>query len=313
MPELPEVETVRRGLARALPGRRIAEVDVEHPRVERRGGGHRATPLAGAVGRTVTGVHRRGKFLWLDLDDRPLVVHLGMSGQLVLTGGVAGGLLTRSTGHRRLRVALEPGDAGELWFIDQRTFGWALLDTYTPATSPPAPGPAVPTAAAHIARDPLDPLFDPAQAITRIRSRRAGIKSVLLDQTVVSGIGNIYADEALWRARVHYATPAHRLTRPRLAGLLTHVGDVLGAAVAKGGTSFDSLFIDVNGRSGYFSVDLDAYGRGGLPCRRCDSPLVREAFANRSSVRCPRCQRRPRGVAGGAPRTARRGAQPIGS
>ncbi|MBU6146582.1 MAG: bifunctional DNA-formamidopyrimidine glycosylase/DNA-(apurinic or apyrimidinic site) lyase [Actinomycetales bacterium] len=295
MPELPEVETVRRGLAAILPGRRVASVAVEHPRVTRRGAGPGTGQAlrTGVRGRTITAVHRRGKFLWLDLAGRPLVVHLGMSGQVLLTGSAAPEVLVHSRAHRRLRLRLAPDDAGELWFVDQRTFGWALLDDYADvhAVSP------VPRIAAHIAADPLDTAFDINGVLARIRGRRAGIKSVLLDQTVVSGIGNIYADEALWRARLHYATPAHRLPAARVRTLLGHVTDIFQAALGKGGTSFDALYRDVNGRSGRFAVDLDAYGRGGQPCRRCGRSLVREPFANRSSVRCPRCQRRPRGMA----------------
>ena len=285
MPELPEVEVVRRGLAPYVTDRRIAAVQVLEPRSVRR---HEAGPadlVAGLTGRRVRSVSRRGKYLWVTLDDdRALVVHLGMSGQLLLPD--PGSADER---HLRVRIVLEGADR-ELHFVDQRMFGGMHIDSLIEDGA----GGRVPRAVAHIARDPLDPEFDDRDFSRRIRSRSSGIKRCLLDQGVVSGIGNIYADEALWRARLHYDVPGERLTGARIRELLTHVRDVMTDALAEGGTSFDSLYVNVNGESGWCDRSLHAYGREGEPCDRCGRPIVREPFMNRSSYRCPTCQRRPR-------------------
>jgi len=124
-----------------------------------------------------------------------------------------------------------------------------------------------------------------------MRTRRTTVKRALLDQSLVSGIGNIYADESLWRARLHFDHPTDELSARKANEVLRHAGEVMAEALEQGGTSFDSLYVNVNGESGYFDRGLDAYGREGLPCRRCGTPMVREQFANRSSTRCPRCQR----------------------
>jgi len=285
VPELPEVEVVRRGLAPYVTDRRIAAVQVLEPRSVRR---HEAGPadlVAGLTGRRLRSVSRRGKYLWMTLDDdRALVVHLGMSGQMLLPD--PGSADER---HLRVRIVLEGADR-ELHFVDQRMFGGMHIDSLIEDGA----GGRVPRAVAHIARDPLDPEVDDRDFSRRIRSRSSGIKRCLLDQGVVSGIGNIYADEALWRARLHYDVPGERLTGARVRELLTHVRDVMTDALAEGGTSFDSLYVNVNGESGWFDRSLHAYGREGEPCDRCGRPIVREPFMNRSSYRCPTCQRRPR-------------------
>jgi formamidopyrimidine-DNA glycosylase len=288
VPELPEVEVVRRGLAPYVTGRAVTEVDVLEPRSVRR---HVAGPrdlAAGLVGRRLMSVSRRGKFLWFRLDDdRALVIHLGMSGQLLLPEqGTPDGR------HLRVRIRLE-GAERELHFVDQRMFGGMHIDELVEDGA----GGRIPSAVAHIARDPLDPAFDERAFDRRVRGRSSGIKRCLLDQSLVSGIGNIYADEALWRSRLHYETPASRLSRPRVSELLGHVRDVMAEALAQGGTSFDSLYVNVNGESGWFDRSLHAYGREGEPCERCGRILVREPFMNRSSYRCPGCQRRPRRAA----------------
>ena len=279
VPELPEVETVRAGLAGIVTGRRIDAVTVLHPRPVRRLPGGPDDFAATLTGRTFAEPRRRGKYLWLPFTDGDaLLAHLGMSGQFRLDDPDAP-LLPNT------RVLFDLDDAGQLRFIDQRMFGGLSL----------SPGGAeLPAELAHIGRDPFDPDFDPAAAARRIRAKRSAIKRVLLDQTVVSGIGNIYADEALWRARLHYDRPAHTLTAARARELLGHVHDVMDEALGQGGTSFDSLYVNVNGSSGYFERALAAYGREGLPCLRCGRPMVREPFMNRSSFRCPWCQRRPR-------------------
>jgi formamidopyrimidine-DNA glycosylase len=281
LPELPEVETVRAGLHPYVVGRRIRAVEVLHPRSVRRHAAGGADFAAALAGRTVVDVRRRGKYLWLPLDSGDAVVgHLGMSGQFRLVGADA-----PAGPHLRLRFTF--ADAGpQLRFVDQRTFGGLAV----------SPGGAeLPGEIAHIARDPFDPDFDPEAVVATLRTRRTGVKRALLDQTLISGIGNIYADEALWRARLHGERPCARLSRPAARTLLGHVTDVLGEALRAGGTSFDALYVNVNGESGYFGRDLAVYGRAGEPCGRCGAPVRREAFMNRSSYSCPKCQPRPRG------------------
>jgi formamidopyrimidine-DNA glycosylase len=281
MPELPEVEVVRRGLAAHVTGRTISAVRVHHPRAARR---HEAGPAdltARLLDARITGTGRRGKYLWLTLDDgSALVVHLGMSGQMLL------GELPNEN-HLRIATLLDDGTA--LSFVDQRTFGgWMLADLVT------VDGTDVPVPVAHLARDPLDPRFNRDGVVTVLRRKHSEIKRQLLDQTVVSGIGNIYADEALWRAKINGARLASSLTRIKLAELLDAAADVMSDALGQGGTSFDSLYVNVNGESGYFDRSLDAYGREGEPCRRCGAVMRREKFMNRSSFYCPKCQPRPR-------------------
>jgi formamidopyrimidine-DNA glycosylase len=280
MPELPEVEVVRSGLAAALPGRTIASVTVLHPRPVRRHTGGAEDFATGLVGRTFAEPRRRGKFLWLPFTDGDaLMAHLGMSGQFRLDA-------PGSPPPPQCRVEFTFTDGGpELRFADQRMFGGLWL----------SPGGAeLPVEVAHIARDLFDPLLDIEALGTDIRRRHSGIKRVLLNQTIVSGIGNIYADESLWLARLHYETSADRLTRPRVRELLAAAREVMTGALAAGGTSFDALYVNVNGSSGYFGRSLAVYGREDQPCLRCGTPIVREAFMNRSSYLCPSCQKRPR-------------------
>lgn len=282
MPELPEVEVVRRGLDAAISGRTIAAVRVLEPRVLRRHLGGPQDFATAAVGRIIQRPCRRGKYLWLPFSDGDaLVAHLGMSGQFRVDD-------PHLSLPRHCRVAVEFADGGpELRYADQRMFGRLWI------AGGGADGPAE---LGHIARDLFDPRFDLEAVVTSIRSRSSGIKRVLLNQEVISGIGNIYADEALWAARLHYDTPAHRLSAARVRELLEAATTVMRAALAEGGTSFDALYVNVNGRSGYFTRSLAVYGRADLPCLRCGRPIVREAFTNRSSYRCPRCQPRPRVV-----------------
>jgi formamidopyrimidine-DNA glycosylase len=282
MPELPEVEVVRRGLQAHVVGRTITAVRVHHPRAVRR---HEAGPAdltARLLDARITGTDRRGKYLWLTLDDGDfaLVVHLGMSGQMLL-GTVP------NAGHLRIAAVLDDGTT--LSFVDQRTFGgWLLADLVN------VEGSVVPAPVAHLARDPLDPRFDIDSVVNVLRGKHSEIKRQLLDQTVVSGIGNIYADEALWLAKVNGARIADTLTRSKLTAVLESAAEVMRDALAQGGTSFDSLYVNVNGQSGYFDRSLNVYGREGKPCRRCGAVVRREKFMNRSSYYCPRCQPRPR-------------------
>ncbi len=288
MPELPEVEVVRRGLEAHVVGRRIARVEVLHPRPVRRhlAGADDFTALV--TGRLVLDANRRGKYLWLPLDSGDaLLAHLGMSGQLLVQPATA-------PDERHLRIRFALGDDRELRFVDQRMFGGVSL-------SPE--GADLPAEIAHIARDPMDPMFDGDVFVARVRRRSSGIKRILLDQTVVSGVGNIYADEALWRSRLHGDRLGTRLRPTDVRRVLADVREVMGAALREGGTSFDSLYVNVNGESGYFDRSLHAYGQEGRPCQRCGTAIRRVAFMNRSSYFCPRCQPRPR--AARAPRTAR--------
>ncbi len=314
MPELPEVEVVRAGLEPAVTGAAIAAVEVFDRRSLKR-----HSPLEGEFEALLSGERmlaavRRGKFLWFPLSSgRALVTHLGMSGQVLLrTPGV------EEDGLLRIRLGIEHPVHGEFWvnFVDQRIFGSMAVDRML-ATPDHAPGgfagaagalapdsegaldwlAAVPSQVAHIARDPLDPAFDDRAFLAALARKRTGIKRALLDQTLVSGIGNIYADESLWAARVHYEHPADRLPRARARQLLAEVRLVLQRALAEGGTSFDAQYVNVNGASGYFSHSLNVYGRQGKPCPRCGTLVVRESFMNRGSHFCPRCQRRARVVA----------------
>jgi len=289
MPELPEVETVRAGLARWVAGRTIAEVEVRHPRAIRRhlpGSAHFAALL---TGRKILDVKRRGKYLWLPLDSGDAILgHLGMSGQLLCQPASAPDEL-----HLRVRLRFTDGDP-ELRFVDQRTFGGLAVSEG---------GADLPAEIAHIARDPMDPEFSDAGFAAAIRAKRTEVKRALLDQTLISGVGNIYADEALWRAQLHGVRPTSALTKPAAARLLGHVRDVLSEALDSGGTSFDALYVNVNGESGYFDRSLNVYGREGEPCRRCGTPIRREAFMNRSSYYCPHCQPRPRVRTGSRSRT----------
>ena len=279
MPELPEVEVVRRGLERHVLGRTIESVDLLHPRVVRRHAAGADDFAAALAGRRFDAALRRGKYLWLPVGDDALLAHLGMSGQLLI-----GDPQRPLSPHVRARFAFRDGGA-DLRFTDQRTFGHLSLQ----------PGGAVlPAAIAHIAADPLEPAFDLAAMTTRLRSRRTGIKRALLDQSLVSGIGNIYADEALWRERLHWARAAGGLRRADVARLIAAVREVFSEALEAGGTSFDSMYVNVNGQSGYFERSLAVYGRAGQPCPRCGSPVRREAFMNRSAFSCPRCQPPPR-------------------
>ncbi len=281
MPELPEVETVRRGLAAHVVGRTITAVRVHHPRAVRRHEAGAADLTARLLGQGIVDTGRRGKYLWLRLfDESALVVHLGMSGQMLL------GPVPRSD-HVRIAAMLDDGTT--LSFVDQRTFGgWMLAELVEVDCS------VVPVPVAHLARDPLDPDFDAESVVNVLHRKHSEIKRQLLDQTVVSGIGNIYADEALWRAKVNGARIASSLSRRKLREVLDRAADVMRDALGQGGTSFDSLYVNVNGESGYFDRSLDAYGREGLPCRRCGAVIRREKFMNRSSFYCPRCQPRPR-------------------
>lgn len=283
MPELPEVEVVRAGLARHVTGATVTGVEVLHPRPLRRDPRSCDGFVADLIGRRIEAVRRRGKYFWLALSSGDaLLGHLGMSGQMLLQQPG-----TADEKHLRVRfvLGLEAAEPIEMRFVDQRMFGGLLISDG---------GAELPTEIAHIGRDPLDPEFDRADVVRRMRRRTVGIKRQLLDQSLVSGIGNIYADEALWRARLHFDRPGDRLTLGQAHDVLDHATTVMRDALGQGGTSFDALYVNVNGESGYFDRSLHTYGREGEPCDRCGTPLRRAAFMNRSSYFCPLCQKPPR-------------------
>ncbi|GAB3605779.1 bifunctional DNA-formamidopyrimidine glycosylase/DNA-(apurinic or apyrimidinic site) lyase [Conyzicola nivalis] len=296
MPELPEVEVVRAGLEPAVTGATVSSVTVFDERSLRRHSGPAEDFVDRLTGRGIVSAERRGKFLWLPLgpstasgteEEGPeaLVVHLGMSGQVLLRDRETDDRLTRirieldHPFHRQLRLN----------FVDQRIFGSMAIDRLL--QTPDAPSGLVPGQVAHIARDPLDPQFDDRLFLARLARRNTGVKRALLDQTLLSGVGNIYADEALWAARVHFDQPTSTLSRPRAKLLLAEVRLVLAKALGEGGTSFDAQYVNVNGASGYFSHSLNAYGRQGKPCPRCGRPITRVSFMNRGSHFCAFCQR----------------------
>jgi formamidopyrimidine-DNA glycosylase len=291
MPELPEVEVVRSGLEPAVTGATVRRVEVLEARSLRRHDGPEEDFIDRLTGARLLAPQRRGKFLWVPIadGDDALVVHLGMSGQVLLRDPAA-------PRDRLTRIVLDVDQpthgAVRVDFVDQRIFGSMALDRLVAASDHPAQ--RTPSQVAHIARDPVDPLFDDDLFLRRLAAKDTGVKRALLDQTLVSGIGNIYADEALWAARIHYAQPTGTLSRPRAKTLLAEVRLVLGRALAEGGTSFDSTYVNVNGASGYFSHSLNAYGQQGQPCPRCGRPIVRETFMNRGSHFCAFCQRAPR-------------------
>ena len=300
MPELPEVETVRAGVAGAVLGRTVTGVVVRGDRVLRRQVGGTAELRDVVLGGRLAAAARRGKFLWfvlerVDAPPRSLLVHLGMSGQVLVRAGVP----PAERRHLRLRLELTGGPPSALDLLDQRTFGYVHAGPLVP-TADGLPGgtgsplAAVPEPVAHIGRDLLDPHLDRDAVLARFGRRRSEVKRVLLDQTVVSGVGNIYADEALWRAGLHPQTSADTLGAREVSALLDAAEGVMRDALAEGGTTFDGLYVDVNGASGYFDRSLAVYGKAGRPCPRCGATVVRSAFMNRSSFTCPRCQRRAR-------------------
>ena len=283
MPELPEVETVRSGLEKYVINRRIASAHSYHFRAIKP---NSIAPLAAVAGSRIRAVKRRGKFLWFELDrEFTLVAHLGMSGQLLISPKKS-----PDQSHLRARIELQKSaglvgnkSAGtEIRFIDQRTFGWLSIEQMHNQ---------IPTSVAHIAYDPFEAEFNIKNVIADISSRKSAIKPAILNQEIISGIGNIYADEALWRAKIHPEIICEDLSEDEIKKLINSAKAVMKSAIKAGGTSFDQQYKNVNGASGYFSRSLSVYGRAGQPCSRCATLIRRIAFANRSSHFCPRCQR----------------------
>lgn len=285
MPELPEVEVVRAGLEPALVGSRIDSVEVFDPRSLKRHDARRGDFVGMLQGATVLSAERRGKFMWFPLDSGDaLVTHLGMSGQVLLRD-----LDAAQDRHLRIQYVITHPQHGQLLvnFVDQRIFGSMAVDQLVEQ-----PSGLVPSQAAHIALDPLDPFFDDDLFITRLRKKSTGVKRALLDQTLISGVGNIYADESLWAAKIHGEKPSDALSKAKARELLDAVRAILRKALEEGGTSFDEQYVNVNGESGYFSHSLNAYGQQGKPCPRCGTPIRRVTFMNRGSHFCPKCQKK---------------------
>jgi formamidopyrimidine-DNA glycosylase len=276
MPELPEVETVRRGLEKHLIGCKIKGIEVLH----RRAANPKSKfPLDYVTGSKILAVKRRGKYLWLELNrDFALAGHLGMSGQFQIKE--RGAPLEK---HVRARIDL---GKKELHFIDQRTFGYLSVEEVIGG---------IPQNALHIARDPFDPEFDSKSVIEKYLSKKTEIKRALLDQEIMSGVGNIYADEALWYARINPMQLCEKLNSTQIKNIITASKKIMERSLKAGGTSFDELYVNVNGESGYYERSLAVYGQEGEPCRRCGKLIKRVAFANRSSHFCPNCQPLPRG------------------
>ena len=302
MPELPEVETVRAGLAKSITSATITGIKIHDARSLKR---HLSGPSdfkKKLIGTKVLDVVRRGKFLWLPLEagETALVGHLGMSGQMLIrTPDFPEDNLNRVT----IEFESKNGKPFELRFVDQRIFGSLAIDDLVPTRDGGAGGFSagknrakswqnmIPVSASHIARDPLDEVFDQDAVVEKMRTKRSGIKRVILDQNLVSGIGNIYADESLWLAKIHFDRSADGISKGKLTELMEISKQVLSAAVEQGGTSFDEQYKNVNGESGYFSQQLFAYGQTDKPCARCQTPIRRQAWANRGSHFCPKCQR----------------------
>lgn len=309
MPELPEVETVRAGLAEALTNSRVQSIQIFDERSLKR---HLAGPkdfVNTLTGAKILAVVRRGKFLWMPLEldgakadgkQHALVGHLGMSGQMFLRK--ASDPEDKLT---RVVISLETSNkkSVEFRFIDQRIFGSLAIDELVP-TDDGKPGGytstsaenkwwqnLIPASAAHIARDPLDASFDLEKVRAKFAKKHSGIKRVLLDQQVLSGVGNIYADEALWATKLHYDQPTDTISKSSFDQLMFEVKRILEAAVAEGGTSFDEQYKNVNGESGYFEVSLNAYGMTDRPCNRCGKAIKRDSWMNRGSHFCPNCQK----------------------
>ena len=290
MPELPEVETVRKGLAAKLTGARVTKVHVLAARSIREHEAGARDFAAQLKGRELAYFSRRGKFVWAPIHKagkptgQALVLHLGMSGQALVRPAN-----TELAKHVRVHITFSDLD-WELHFTDQRMFGGMLIDEMMELES----GEKIPQRVSHIARDALDPKVNFDEVAENIRRRSAGIKSLILNQAIVSGIGNIYADEALWRAKIHYNTPGNSMSHRKIVELLQAAAEVMSEAVTQGGTSFDAQYVDTDGNAGWFSVKLNAYGQTDEPCNRCGRLIVRESWANRSSHRCPRCQPTPK-------------------
>lgn len=287
MPELPEVETVRRGLEHLIGGFQINDIQIYDRRSLKRNVGNEVEFKKELIGLRLEQFERRGKFLWIPLSqDRSLVTHLGMSGQILVRNPAQ-----PLDKFERIRISVQKARKNlEFRFVDQRLFGGIYLDDLVQTNSYGT----IPKSVMHIAPDPLESIFDIERVARVFAGRIAGIKSLIMNQQILSGIGNIYADETLWLSRIHYLTPGASLEKNKIKRVIQVAQEVLSEAVNQGGTSFDQQYKNVNGESGTFSQSLNAYGRTGLPCPRCGTNIKRDAWSNRGSHFCPRCQK-PKG------------------
>jgi formamidopyrimidine-DNA glycosylase len=271
MPELPEVETTRRGLTPHLIGRRVASITVYDPRLRWPVPGDLAARL---VGRTIDALDRRSKYLLFRVGGDTLLVHLGMTGSLrILTAPLA------RRPHDHVDVVMDSG--ATLRYHDPRRFGAVLWVEGTAATHP---------LIAELGPEPFDAAFNADYLWRETRRRSAAIKLAIMDNHLVVGVGNIYANEALFRARIRPTTPVHRVSKPRLLRLIGAIRATLTDAIAKGGTTLRD-YVDSDGREGYFQLEHYVYGREGLPCRVCGAPIRTIRLGGRATSYCPQCQR----------------------
>jgi formamidopyrimidine-DNA glycosylase len=277
VPELPEVETVRARIAPVLAGRLLERVEILDPRLVRPY--EPAEVAAELEGERVAAVDRRGKYLIVRFDSgRSLLVHLRMTGSLRHLPERDG---EGADPHRRAVVRLDDGSA--VAYRDVRRFGtWLLLE----------PGELEPYLAARVGEEPLDVLFTAARLGARLARRRAPVKAALLDQRTLAGLGNIYVDEALWRARIHPLRPAESLDRNELRRLHRGIRAALEAGIARQGSTLRDYRLP-DGGEGAMQDDFRVYGRGGEPCRRCGTPIAKSRVGGRGTWFCPVCQRRP--------------------
>jgi formamidopyrimidine-DNA glycosylase len=280
MPELPEVETVRSGLEKWVLGWKISKVEILHSRAVRNNTAYDLMKVL--PGRKIVKVDRRGKYMWLLLDnEQALIIHLGMSGQVLLPSG-------KEAPHRHLRVRLLISEIDkEIHFVDQRTFGHMTLDDLEDG---------IPKSVNKVAPDIFAPEYQQKVVVEKIRKSNSEIKKLLLDQGIMSGVGNIYADEALWRAKIHPQQIGKDLTSAQIVKIIDKCKEVMSQAIAAGGTSFDDLYVNVNGESGYFDRSLAAYGQTGAPCPRpkCRGLITKARFMGRYSHFCTNCQPKSR-------------------
>jgi formamidopyrimidine-DNA glycosylase len=292
MPELPEVETVRIGLAALLPGKRVTHVEYDWPK------GFPNTDAdvtAYLVGARITAVNRRAKVLILELDSEySLVIHLKMTGQLVFRGkerfgaGHPNHSLVGELPDKSTRVTFSFDDDSRLFFNDQRKFGWVRL----------LPTVEVPQIDffQKVGPEPLAEDFTAKDFAVRLKRRpKSGIKAVLLDQTIVAGIGNIYADESLWAAKIHPLTKVADVSNAKLHALHDGLVSVLRLSIEKGGST-DRNYVDAEGKRGSYLTFANVFRREGKPCPRCGTTIVKLRVAGRGTHICPYCQKLPKGA-----------------
>lgn len=290
MPELPEVETIRQGLEAHTTGKEVISANADDSRLFRNNSSGSEAVLNLVSNRTITGWERRGKFMWMGLSDTDevLVTHLGMSGQVLYDSH------EKASPQKHVHLQLTLADGSSLRFKDPRTFGHLTVSKLIQAQPQPQPRTQrrlIPEILAHIGPDPLEGAWDSNVSWEKLRSSTRKVKMVLLDQQVVSGIGNIYADEALFRSGIHGLRELRSLELAQWETLIGNAAAVMREALAQGGTSFDAQYVDAEGNPGYFARSLDVYGRKGQPCVKCAGMLSRVVIGGRSHFYCSTCQR----------------------